>query len=215
MMKRIIAIMLAALLILAGSVSFAATGSSNVYQGYTFDFYGNIKSTPAAFNLSMVITEGTVYRTNSKGQTSATSFPFNTVSDVCTTSDGRIIVADGNPETGRVYIFNADGTMATIYDENGNELTGINPINTIKTLNDKGRASNLTVDANGMPDSSTKTTTSLKGCEGVFFHEKTNELYIADSGNQRIVVLDGTTFLFKRFIYRPADMTGATEFKPA
>ena len=215
MMKRITAFMLAAFLILAGSVSFAADGASNVYQGYTFDFFGNIKSTPAAFNLSMVITEGVVYRTNSKGQTSSTEFPFHTVADVCTAPNGRIFVADSNPDTGRVYVFNPDGSMATIYDESGKELTGINPINTLKTLNAKGRAANLTVDENGMPSETSKTTTSLKGCEGVFFHEKSNELYIADTGNQRIVVLDGTTFLFKRFIYRPANMTGATEFKPS
>ena len=214
MMKRITALMLAALLILTGSVALAADGSSNIYQGYTFDFFGNIKSTPSAFVLSQVLTEGTVIRTNSKGETSATSFPFSIVADVCTASDGRIFVADSNLETGRVYVFNPDGTMATVYGEDGKELTGINPINTIKALNDKGRAANIKIDADGNL-SDKGSTTSLKGCEGVFFHEKTNELYIADSGNQRIVVLDGTTFLFKRFIYRPADMTGATEFKPS
>ena len=41
-MKRIIAIMLAALLILSCGVSFAANGTSNIYDGYTFDFFGNI-----------------------------------------------------------------------------------------------------------------------------------------------------------------------------
>lgn len=214
MMKRITALMLAALLILMGSVSFAADGSSNIYQGYTFDFFGNIKSTPAAFTLSQVITEGVVIRTNSKGQTSETAFPFSTVADVCTSSDGRIFIADSNPETGRVYVFNPDGSMATVYDENGEELTGVNPINTIKAINDKGRAANVKVDEKGNL-SDKGSTTSLKGCEGVFFHEKANELYIADTGNQRIVVLDGSTYLYKRIIYRPDNMTGDTEFKPA
>lgn len=214
MMKRITVLMLAALLILMGSVSFAADGTSNIYQGYTFDFFGNIKSTPAAFTLAQSFNTGIVVRTNSKGQTSETAFPFSLVSDVCTAPDGRIFIADGNLETGRVYIFNPDGTMATVYDENGAELTGINPINTIKALNEKGRAANIKIDANGNL-SDKGATTSLKGCEGVFFHEKTNELFVADTGNQRIVVLDGSTYLFKRFIYRPDNMTGDTEFKPA
>ncbi len=214
MMKRITALMLAALLILLGSTGLAADGTSNVYQGYTFDFFGNIKTTPSAFTLSQVITEGVVIRTNSKGQVSETAFPFTTVADVCTASDGRIFVADSNPDTGRVYVFNADGSMATVYDANGEELTGINPINTIKALNDKGRAANVKIDEKGNI-SDKGATTSLKGCEGVFFHEKANELYIADTGNQRIVVLDGDTYLYKRMIYRPDNMTGDTEFKPA
>jgi len=214
MMKRFSVLMLAALLILTGSVGFAADGSSNIYQGYTFDFFGNIKSTPSAFTLSQVLTGGVVIRTNSKGQTSETPFPFSTVSDVCTASDGRIFIADGNLDTGRVYIFNPDGTMATVYDANGDELTGINPVNTIKALNDKGRAANVKIDEKGNI-SDKGATTSLKGCEGVFFHEKANELYIADTVNQRIVVLDGDTYLYKRMIYRPENMTGDTEFKPA
>ena len=215
MMKRIVLLLLAASMILSGSVAFgAADGSSNVYQGYTFDFFGNIKSTPAAFTLSQVLTEGVVIRTNSKGQTSETAFPFSSVADVCTASDGRIFVADGNLETGRVFVFNPDGSMATVYDENGAELSGINPINTVKAINDKGRAANIKVDAKGNP-SDKGSTVNLKGCEGVFFHEKKNELYIADTGNQRIIVLDGSTYLFKRIILRPENMTGDTEFKPA
>ncbi len=211
MMKRITAFMLAALLILAGTVSLAADGSSNIYQGYTFDFFGNIKSTPAAFTLSQVIDSDSL----------GNNYVFGTVADVCTSPDGRIFVVDSNPDASRVFVFNPDGSLATVVNEDGVEIARMNPIGTIKMPHSdpdraaQGRTANVTVDANGNFDPTTKTTTSLKGCEGVFFHAKANELYIADTGNQRIVVLDGTTFLFKRFIYRPADMTGATEFKPS
>lgn len=214
MMKKITALMLAALLILLGSTALAADGTSNIYQGYTFDFFGNIKSTPAPFVLSQVFHDGTVVTTNSKGVSTSTVFPFSIVADVCTAPDGRIFVVDSNLDTGRVFVFNPDGTMATICDETGAEQRGMNPINTIKAVNDKGRVANIKIDGKGNL-SDKGSTTSLKGCEGAFFHEKANELYIADTGNQRIVVLDGDTLLFKRFIYRPDNMTGDTEFKPS
>ena len=211
MMKRITALMLAALLILSCGVSLAADGTSNIYQGYTFDFFGNIKSTPAAFTLAQVIDSDSL----------GSNYVFGTVSDVCTSSDGRIFIVDSNPDASRVFVFNPDGTLATVVNEEGVEIARMNPIGTIKMPHSdparaaQGRTANVTVDANGNYDPTSKTTTSLKGCEGVFYHEKADELYIADTGNQRIVVLDGNTFLFKRFIYRPADMTGATEFKPS
>ncbi len=211
MMKKITALMLAALLILAGSVSFAADGSSNIYQGYTFDFFGNIKSTPAAFTLSQVI----------DSEALGDNYVFGTVSDVCTAPDGRIFIVDSNPDASRVFVLNPDGTLATITNADGVELQRMNPIGTIKQPHSKpenaakGRTANVTIGADGQPDPNSKDTTSLKGCEGVFYHEKNNELYIADTGNQRVVVLDGQTLLFKRFIYRPEGMTGATEFKPS
>ena len=211
MMKRIIASLLALLLILATGVSFAADGTSNIYQGYTFDFYKNIKSTPSAFVLSQVIDSDSL----------GSSYTFGTVADVCTSEDGRIFVVDSNPEASRVFVFNADGSLYTVVNEEGVEISRMNPIGTIKQPHSdaakaaQGRTVNVTVDANGRVDASSKTTTSLKGCEGVFYHEKADELYIADTGNARIVVLDGHTFLFKRFIYQPEDMTGATEFKPS
>ena len=215
MMKRITAFMLAALLILSCSGSFAADGSSNIYQGYTFDFFGNIKSTPAAFTLAQVI------NSDSLGAGRA----FGTVADVCTAPDGRIFVVDSNPEKTFVYVFNPDGTLATITNAEGVELKNMNPINNIKVAHSnpenaaKGRTENASVDAQGnLVDKKAPgavTAPSLKGCEGVFYHEKQDELYLADTGNARIVVLDGHTLLCKRIIYAPADMTGATEFKPS
>ena len=214
-MKRIVLLLLAASMILTSSLAFgAADGSSNVYEGYTYDFYGNIKSTPAAFVLSQVITEGTVIRVSSKGTVNSRSYPFSTVADVCTSADGRIFIVDSNPEDSRVFVFNSDGSLATINDENGEELSGMNPISTIRGYNKNGKLGNLNFDANfNVVDKGNPS--SLKGCEGVFYHEKADELYIADTGNQRIVVLDGNTLTFKRFIFRPDNMTGTTEFKPS
>lgn len=210
MMKRFSVLMLAALLILTGCVGFAADGSSNIFQGYTFDFFGNIKSTPAAFVLSQVIDSDSL----------GSNYVFGTVADVCTSSDGRIFVVDSNPDASRVFVFNPDGTLATAVNAEGVEIQRMNPIGTIKAPHSdpakaaQGRTVNVNIDTSG--NVVTKgSTTSLKGCEGVFYHEKADELYIADAGNQRIVVLDGRSFLFKRFINRPADMTGATEFKPS
>ncbi|GHU75648.1 hypothetical protein FACS189461_2250 [Spirochaetia bacterium] len=55
----------------------------------------------------------------------------------------------------------------------------------------------------------------LTNPQGVFFHEKTNELYIADTGAERILVLDGDKYFLKRVITRPANMTGVTKFEPS
>jgi len=55
----------------------------------------------------------------------------------------------------------------------------------------------------------------LTNPEGVFFQELTNEIYIADTGARRILVLDGNKFFLKRVIERPEGMTGVTEFKPS
>jgi len=55
----------------------------------------------------------------------------------------------------------------------------------------------------------------LDGPEGVFFHELGNELFIADTGARRIVVLCGDDFHLKRIITEPDNMVGVTEFVPS
>ena len=212
-MKRITAFVLALLLILCGSVSLAADGTSNIYEGYTFDFFGNIKSTPAAFTLSQVIDSSNVGRT------------LGTVSDVCTASDGRIFVVDSTDGKSFVYVLNSDGSLATITNDEGVELRSMNPINNLKLISSdpekaaQGRTENVYIDADGnvvyKGTEGSTASPSLNGCEGVFYHEKQDELYIADTKNQRIVVLDGHTLLCKRIITRPEGMTETTEFKPS
>ncbi len=55
----------------------------------------------------------------------------------------------------------------------------------------------------------------LANPEGAYYSEESDELYIADTGAERIVVLDGNTYAYKRTIGRPEHMIGATQFKPS
>ena len=43
-MKRFMYLLLAALMLFTSCTAFAADGTSNVYQGYTYDFFRNVKS---------------------------------------------------------------------------------------------------------------------------------------------------------------------------
>lgn len=177
-MKRIMLLLLAALMLFTSCTAFAADGSSNVYQGYTYDFFKNIKSTPAPFVLSQVIDSATVTKT---GRT------IETVTDVCTSEDGRIFIVDKT--TSIIYVLDAQGQYLSF----------------IKNVKDENKKN---AQINGQ-------NVSLTSPEGVFYHEKADELYICDTGAQRILVLDGQTYAFKRAILRPDNMTGETEFKPA
>jgi len=56
---------------------------------------------------------------------------------------------------------------------------------------------------------------ALTNPEGVFFHERTNEVFVADTGAERVLVLDGDRFFLKRIITRPAGMSGVTRFAPS
>ncbi len=176
MMKRIVLLLLAALMLFTSA--FAADGSSNVYQGYTYDFFRNVKSTPAPFVLAQVIDSKSVTKT---GRT------IETVTDVCTSKDGRIFIVD------------KVNSIIYVLDENGQYLSFI------KNVKDENKKN---AQINGQ-------NVQLTGPEGVFYHEKADELYICDTGAQRILVLDGQTYAFKRAILRPDDMTGVTEFKPS
>ena len=186
-MKRFMYLLLAALMLFTSCTAFAADGTSNVYQGYTYDFFRNIKSTPAPFVLSQVIDSDTVAKT---GRT------LETVTDIATSEDGRIFIVDKTNSI--IFVLDKDGQyqsfIKNIKTETVDEKTG-----KVKSVNAQINGQNVT----------------LTGPEGVFYHEKANELYVCDTGAQRILVLDGETFLFKRAILRPDDMTGATEFKPS
>ena len=184
-MKRFVLLLLAALMLVSSAC--AADGTSNVYQGYTYDFFRNIKSTPAPFVLSQVIDSQTVTKT---GRT------LETVTDIATSADGRIFIVDKT----NAIIF--------VLDQNGQYQAFIKNIKT-ETVDEKtGKVKSVNAQINGQ-------NVTLTGPEGVFFHEKANELYVCDTGAQRILVLDGDTYLFKRAILRPENMTGETEFKPS
>lgn len=109
--------------------------------------------------------------------------------DVCTARDGRIFLVDTLES--RLHIV----------DQNGKLLKSIKAI---KDSNNKM-----------VIDESTGQQLILNAPEGAFYHEENNELYIADTGAGRILILDGTDFTMKRMIKRPENMEGVTEFKPS
>ncbi len=55
----------------------------------------------------------------------------------------------------------------------------------------------------------------LSGPQSVFWFEPENELYVADTGEERILVLDADGHYLKRIITRPEGMIGDTVFAPS
>ena len=176
-MKKTILLLLALLMLTPALPAMAADGTSSVYEGYTYDFYRNVKSTPAPFLLSRVITSE-----NLKG------IALDSVDDVCTAQDGRIFLVDSKQS--RVHVLDEEGKM----------------LKTLKTIRDTDNKIVILEDGSQL---------MLNGCQGVCYHEKQQELYIADTAAQRVIVLNGADYTFKRLITRPAAMTGVTEFKPS
>ena len=180
MLKRIAAAVLCCLVAFAseaGVSALAADGSSYVYDGYIYDFWGEAQECPAAFSL------GGVIDSNSMG-----SLDFGSIDDVCTSADGRIFISDKT--NSRVHIF----------DEKGEFLTSLK---VIRSLDGK-----IALNPDG-------TQVTLSAPTGTYYHDKNDELYIADSGNKMLYVLDGTTYQLKNMFGRPENMTGDTEYVPA
>lgn len=101
----------------------------------------------------------------------------------------------------RIFMIDKTSSRLNILDPNGNL------IDSVKVVRDSKK--------NIAMDSASGKQIVFKSPEGVFFYRKMNEIYVADTGNDRLVVLDGSTYAFKRVITRPALMTGKTEFKPS
>ncbi len=155
----------------------SADGSNVVYDGYTYDFYGNTKESPAAFVLERTITAANL-----------NGVALSSVDDVCTSSDGRIFIVDSLESRLNVvdseggYLFSArllrtpDGKVAL--DEAGNQISLTNP-------------------------------------EGLWVHEQEKEIYVADTGAQRIIVLNLEDYTLKRIIGKPENLSGNAQFKPS
>lgn len=156
----------------------ASDGTSYVYDGYIYDYWGAALESPAAFQLEKVIDE-----TNFEGM------KVQGINDVCTSKDGRIFLVDTLES--RVHVTDEKGnllkSMKVIRDENN------------KIVLDKVTGNQLV----------------LTGPQGIFYHEKQQEIYIADTGANRIIVLDGMTYAHKRTIEKPENMSGVSEFKPS
>lgn len=176
-LKRLISITLAFLLFFHPFPAYASDGSSYVYDGYIYDYWANVKESPAAFLLERTIDEG-----NLEGAR------LSSVDDVCTSSDGRIFLVDSIES--RIYAL----------DENGRLLANI------KLMRNADKK--IALDENGNQ-------IMLTSPEGVFVHEKNQELYIADTGAGRILVLDLNDYSLKRIIKAPDNMNGTAQFKPS
>jgi hypothetical protein len=178
MKKKLLVITLMVIMALSQVTAYASDGTSFVYDGYIYDFWGNALESPAAFELETVIDVD-----NLEG------IKLLSVNDVCTSKDGRIFITDTLES--RVNVLDGTGkllkSLKVIRDDNNKIVT----------------------------DAITGNQLILTSPEGAFVHEKNQELFIADTGAGRIVVLDSVTYSFKRIIERPDNMTGVTEFKPS
>lgn len=155
----------------------ASDGTSYVYDGYIYDYWENVKESPAAFMLEQTISQETMG-----------DIALSSVDDVCTSEDGRIFVVDSVES--RLNVLDASGGFLT----------------SIKLIRDADNK--IVIDENGQQ-------VMLTSPEGCFVHEKNQEIYIADTGAERIVVLDLNDYSLKRIIGRPEDFTGVSEFKPS
>lgn len=118
---------------------------------------------------------------------SSLDIPLSGVDDVATSSD-RIFLID--TQESRLNVFDSELQYVTSIKLLRNEENKI-------VLDDAGNQVMLT------------------NPEGVWFHESEDEIYIADTGAERIVVLDGTGYFLKRIITKPDNMVGVTLFRPS
>jgi len=178
MLKRIAAAALCCLVVLTSEagMAFAADGSSYVYDGYVYDFWGEAQECPAAFSLGGIIDSDAM-----------ASFDFGSIDDVSTSKDGRIFVSDKT--NSRVHVFDGKGEFVT----------------SLKVL--RSSDGKIALNADG-------TQVTLSAPTGTYYHDKNDELYIADSGNKVVYVLDGMTYQLKNTFGRPENMTGDTEYVP-
>ena len=113
---------------------------------------------------------------------------FSGVDDIDTSSDGRIFIVDSVES--RVNVVDSEGVY----------------LYSVKLLrNPDGK---IALDEAGNQ-------IVLTSPEGVWVHEKEQEIYIADTGAGRIVVLNLEDYTLKRIIERPATLSGDTVFKPS
>lgn len=116
------------------------------------------------------------------------AYSFGSIDDVSTSRDGRIFLSDKT--NGRVNVFDSEGTFLT-------SLRVLRAEDGKIALNEDG------------------TQVTLSTPTGTYYHDKQEELYIADAGNKVVYVLDGNTYCLKRIIGEPDNLSGVTEFVPS
>jgi|GEM_PF-1460745 len=115
--------------------------------------------------------------------------PLDRVDDV-TVGGGRVFIADSS--TGRVNVLDAEDYSF---------------VTSIRLIRDQDNRIVVLPETNEQ--------LMLDSPEGVFFSETLNRLYIADTGAERIVILEGDTLQLIDIITRPDNMVGHTAFRPA
>lgn len=112
----------------------------------------------------------------------------SSIDDVSTSEDGRIFIVDSVE------------SRLNILDDGGNLLQSIKVI--------RNEAGKIALDESGNQ-------MVLTNPEGLWVHERENELYVADTGAGRIIVLHLDTYALKRVINTPENLSGDTVFKPS
>ncbi|HWT74956.1 MAG TPA: hypothetical protein VN258_09600 [Mobilitalea sp.] len=108
--------------------------------------------------------------------------------DVCTSKD-------------RIFLIDTQESRLDVLDADYNLITSI------KLIRNE--------DKKIVTDQTTGNQLVLTNPEGVWYHEPTNEIYIADTGASRIIILDGDGYYLKRIIQKPDNMVGVTQFNPS
>lgn len=148
-------------------------------------------------------TVDTTYNYNWWGNT-VENIPFFELYDIIDREDMGAVPISGMDDItvagDRIYIVDTNESRVNVFNTNFELITSIKLI--------RNKEGKVALDANGKQ-------VLLKNPEGLFVNLQTNEIYIADTGNERIVIIDKDDFTFKRVITRPDNMVGQTNFKPS
>ena len=121
-------------------------------------------------------------------QSSVEGFKISSMDDVTVAGD-------------RIYIVDSVESRVNVFDKD------LELISSISVVRDS--SGNIAI------DEATNQQVRLSGPQGVFVHSEQEEVYIADTENQRIVVLNESDLSLKKIINEPENMVGQTVFKPS
>ncbi|MEG0710684.1 MAG: hypothetical protein RR448_00385, partial [Niameybacter sp.] len=129
-------------------------------------------------------------------------FEFYKTIDQGSMGDVKVSSMDDVTVSGdRIYIVDSVESRVNVFNSDFELITSIKVVR-----NEEGKIA---------IDPKTKNQIVLNAPEGVFIHEQEEEIYIADTGNQRIVVLNEKDFSLKKIIESPKNIVGQTVFKPS
>ncbi len=189
MKKRIISIVLAlAFTLILGLQTVSVSAEHTGDASYIYNYWGNANQSISAFQLSTVIDK------NSMGD----GLSLGNVKDIFVFHDD-METADEEDDIFEIYVVDSKEGRVNIFDKEYNFVDSIRIIR-----NEEGKIE---------VDEETNKQMILSNPEGVYV---TNEfIYIADTGNDRVLVLDRETKQLEKAITKPATMVGDSLFKPS